>query len=129
MPPTSTLPAWFASAQQSLAAGDIDGWMSMYAPDAVHEFPWAPEGRVRRLEGREAIREYMSQMPGHIEFGPLSDIQVREAGDETIVQATGHHRRPGGAPRDLSYIWFITRRDGKVTRFQDYMNPLQVSTR
>jgi ketosteroid isomerase-like protein len=31
-------------------------------------------------------------------------------------------------PRDLSYIWFIARRDGRVTLFQDYTNPLQTST-
>ena len=100
----------------------------MYAPDAVHEFPWAPENQVRRLEGREAIAAYMSQLPGRIEFGPLEHVQVREIGDETIFQATGHHRRPDGTPRDLDYIGFITRRDGKVTRWQDYMNPLQLST-
>jgi hypothetical protein len=60
-------------------------------------------------------------------LGPLDDIQVRDMGDETIVQATGHHRRPDGTPRDLSYIWFINRSDGKVTHWQDYMNPLQLS--
>lgn len=103
--------------------------MSIYAPDAVHEFPWAPEGRVRRLEGREAIEAYMSQLPKHIVFGPLDDIQVREVGDETIFQATGHRRSPDGAPRDLGYIGFITRHDGKVTRWLDYMNPLRLSTR
>jgi ketosteroid isomerase-like protein len=129
MPPTSTLPAWLADALDSLAAGDIDGFMRIYAPDAVHEFPWAPEGGVRRLEGRDAIAAYMSQLPGRIEFGPRSDIQVREVGDETIFQATGHHRRLDGTPRDLDYIGFITRRDGQVTRRQDYMNPLQLSTR
>ena len=95
----------------------------------VHEFPWAPEGGVRRLEGRDAIAAYMSQLPGRIEFGPRSDIQVREVGDETIFQATGHHRRLDGTPRDLDYIGFITRRDGQVTRWQDYMNPLQLSER
>ncbi|GAA4394737.1 hypothetical protein GCM10023147_27130 [Tsukamurella soli] len=98
---------------------------TIYAPDAVHEFPWASEGQVRRLEGREAIAAYMRQLPGHIVFGPFEDVQVREVGDETIVQATGRHRRPDGTPRDLSYIGFITRRDGKVTRWQDYMNALQ----
>jgi uncharacterized protein len=46
-----------------------------------------------------------------------------------LFQATGHHHRPDGTPRDLSYIRFITRRDGKVTRWQDYMNPLQLSAR
>lgn len=127
MPPTSTLPTWLADALDSLAAGDIDGFMRIYAPDAVHEFPWASEGGVRRLEGRDAIAAYMSQLPGRIKFGPLSDIQVREVDDETIFQAIGHHRRLDGTPRDLGYIGFITRRDGQVTRWQDYMNPLPLS--
>lgn len=129
MASTSTFPDWFVEAHNCLVAGDIDGFMSMYAPDAVHEFPWAPEDQVRRLEGREAIAAYMSQLPGRIVFGPFDDVQVREVGDEMIFQATGHHRRPDGTPRDLSYIGFITRHDGKVTRWQDYMNPLQLSTR
>lgn len=129
MSPVSTLPDWLAEALGCLASGDIEGWMSIYAPDAVHEFPWAPEGRVRRLEGRAAIEAYMSQLPGRLEFGPLDDIQVREVGDETIFQFTGHHRNLDGTPRDLGYIGFITRKDGKVTRWLDYMNPLQLSSR
>ncbi len=52
MPPTSTLPAWFTRAIEALKAGDIDGWMEIYTPDAVHEFPFAPEGAIRRLIGR-----------------------------------------------------------------------------
>ncbi len=130
MAPTSTLPAWFADACASLAAGDIDGWMDIYAPDAVHEFPFAPEGRPRRLEGRDAIATYMGALVngGRMRFGSFSDIRVREAGDELIIEADGHHQRMADdAPVDLSYIWFITRRDGLVTNFRDYMNPLQLA--
>ena len=125
--PTSTLPGWFAAAHACLRAGDVDGWLEMFADDGVHEFPWASADRVRRLEGRAAMASYLSQMHGRIVFGPLEDVQVREAGDETIIQATGRHHRPDGTPRDMSYIWFITRRDGKVRLLQDYMNPLQLS--
>lgn len=63
MPPTSTLPGWFARAIEALQAGDTDGWMEIYAPDAVHEFPFAPEGAIRRLEGRDAIAAYMRFLP------------------------------------------------------------------
>jgi ketosteroid isomerase-like protein len=128
MPLTSALPPWFARAIEYLQAGDVAGWMEMYAPDAVHEFPFAPPGAPHSLEGCDRIAAYMSQLPSRIRFGPLSDVRVREVGDELIVEATGHHHRlPDNTPRSLSYIWFITHRDGKVTHIRDYMNPLQLS--
>jgi len=127
MSSTSVLPGWLARALESLQAGDIDGWMSIYAPGAVHEFPFAPEGAVRSLAGRDTIAAYMRALPARIRFGSLSDVRVRETGDEVIVEATGHHHRVSdGAPRDISYVWFIARRDGRVTRIRDYMNPLQL---
>ena len=130
MSPTSSLPPWFNLAIEALQTGNIDGWMEIYTPDAVHEFPFGPNGAPRRLEGRDAIAAYMSQLPSRIHFGSLSDIRVRQAGDELIIEATGHHRRiTGDSPMDLSYVWFITLRDGKVAHFRDYMNPLQLSAR
>ncbi len=129
MSPTSTLPLWFSRAIDALKAGDVDGWVQIYAPDAVHEFPFAPPGAPRRLEGRDAIAAYLRQLPGRIRFGALSDVRVREAGDELIIEATGHHHRlRDETPSDLSYVWFITRRDGQVAHIRDYMNPLQLSS-
>lgn len=124
----ASLPDWFARAAAALQSGDIDGWMEIYAPDAVHEFPFSPEGRIRLLEGRQNIAAYMSQLPGRIRFGSFTDVRVREAGDELIVEANGHHRRVADdAPIHISYVWFITLRDGKITHFRDYMNPLQLA--
>jgi uncharacterized protein len=129
MSPTSSLPGWLARAIEALKAGDVDGWMEIYAPDAVHEFPFAPEGAIRRLEGRDTIAAYMRRIPERIRFGSLSDVRAREAGDELIIEATGHHRRiPDDTPRDLSYVWFITLRNNQITHFRDYMNPLQLPT-
>jgi uncharacterized protein len=129
MSSTSALPEWLARASDSLAAGDVDGWMEIYAPDAIHEFPFAPEGAIRRLEGRDAIAAYMRQLPARIRFGSFSEVRVREAGNEVIVEATGHHRRVADdTPMDLGYVWFITTDDGRVSHIRDYMNPLQLST-
>jgi uncharacterized protein len=120
--PASVLPGWLSDALGSLAAGDIDGWMQVYAPDAVHEFPFAPDGAVRRLEGRDEIAAYMSRLPQTIRFGTISNVRVREAGDELIIEADGHHRRiADDTPLDLRYIWFITVRAGRVSHFRDYM--------
>jgi uncharacterized protein len=128
MSPTSTLPEWLSDAAGSLAAGDVNGWMRIYAPDAVHEFPFAPEGAVRRLEGRDEIAAYMSQLPERIRFGAFNDVRVREAGNELIIEADGHHRHVADdTPFDIRYIWFITVRDGRVSHFRDYMSPLRPS--
>ena len=128
MSPTTTLPLMIEAAIKALQAGNTDGWMEIYTSDAVHEFPFAPKDSVQKLEGRDKIAAYMGQLPKMIRFGKLSGIRVREAGNELIIEATGHHRRVrDNAPCDLSYVWFITLRDGKVVYFRDYMNPLQLS--
>jgi uncharacterized protein len=124
MPPGSALPGWFSDAIGCLAAGDVDGWMKIYASDAVHEFPFAREGAVRRLEGRDEIAAYMSRLPERIRFEALSDVRAREAGDELIVEADGHHHRLDGTPFNVRYVWFITVRDGLVSQFRDYMGAL-----
>ena len=127
MPPTSSLPEWLMRASEALKAGNIDGWMEIYSPEAVHEFPFAPESVPRRLIGRDAIAAYMQRLLQRIRFGTLSDICVRESGDELIIEATGHHWNiPDDTSRDISYVWFINRRDGRVTHYRDYMNPLQL---
>lgn len=123
---TIAAPEWFATALESLRAGDIDGFVQMYDDDAVHEFPFAPEGRPERLEGKSAIAEYMKNLPAVVQFDSI-DARVREAGDELIVEASAHGRRPGsGAPFHMQYVWFITHQNGRVSRFRDYMNPLRL---
>jgi uncharacterized protein len=117
-------PEWFTRALESLRAGDVDGFIAMYDDDAVHEFPFAAEGRPERLEGKPAIAEYMKNLPARVKFDSFDHVRVREAGDELIVEATGRGTRPGsGASFHMQYVWFITHKDGRVSRFRDYMNP------
>jgi ketosteroid isomerase-like protein len=124
---TIASPEWFTAALESLRAGDVDGFVRMYDDDAVHEFPFAPEGRPARLEGKPAIVDYMKNLPAVVQLDSFEDVRVREAGDELIVEAIGHGRRPGsGAPFHMQYVWFITHENGRVTRFRDYMNPLRL---
>jgi uncharacterized protein len=128
MPPATVLPGWLDVALQGLLAGDVDAYLKIYAPDAVHEFPAARDGMPRRLRGRDEIAAYMSQVSGRLRFGALTGIKVREAGDEVIIEADGHHRRieaGAEAPFDVRYVWFITVHDGQVTHFTDYSLPGQ----
>ncbi|HXL91674.1 MAG TPA: nuclear transport factor 2 family protein [Streptosporangiaceae bacterium] len=127
MPPATVMPSWFNDALQGLLAGDVDACLKIYAPDAFHEFPVTREGGPRRLEGRDEIAAYMSQISGRLRFGTLTGIKVRESGDELIIEADGHHRRieeGADVPFDVRYVWFITVRDGQVTHFTDYTWPV-----
>ncbi|AEW92868.1 MULTISPECIES: nuclear transport factor 2 family protein [Streptomycetaceae] len=129
MTASSTLPQWFARALASLWAGDLDGFTSIFAPDALYEIPFTPNGPVR-LENRQEIEAFMRGLldGGLLRYGSLTEVRAYEAGDELIVEAVArHHRSTDGSPVDLSYVWFITRQDGQVTRFRDYMNPLEIS--
>jgi uncharacterized protein len=124
MAPSTTLPDWFARAFEGLQDGDIERYLEIYAPDAVHEFPFAAEGAVRRLEGRASIASYLAKLPGQVRFNPLQDVRVHEAGEVTVIEATGRHRSiPDDAPRDIRYVLIITRRNGLVTHVRDYMGP------
>jgi uncharacterized protein len=132
MAPMTTVPRWLAAAFESLAAGDVEGWAEIYAPDAVHELPFAPGGREIRLEGREEIaarlREVFDRDEGRLRFGTFDDVRVREVGDEVIVEGEGRHRRSAdGTPVTIRCVWFITRRGGRVTHFRDYMDPQPLS--
>ena len=101
MPPATVLPGWLNDALQGLLAGDV-AWPA----EAVHSF-------------YETI---------DIETDRLAGIKAREADDEIIIEADGHHQRIEQGvevPFDVRYIWFITVRGGQVTHFTDYTLPGQ----
>jgi ketosteroid isomerase-like protein len=123
---TIAAPAWFRAALDALCAGDIAAFVAMYDDHAVHEFPFAPEGRPSRLDGKPAIAAYMQGLAA-IRFEAFEDVRVREAGDELIVEANGRGTRLAtDTPFFHQYVWFITHVDGRVSHFRDYMNPLRM---
>lgn len=108
---------------------DIPAWVALWAEDGLMEFPFAPEGRPRRLEGKEAIAAYMRPYPDHIDLHDFPDLRIHQTTDpETIVvEMRGVGRVVGtGAPYDMTCIAVVTVRDGRITSYRDYWNPLAV---
>ncbi|MEU9633749.1 nuclear transport factor 2 family protein [Streptomyces tendae] len=106
---------------------DIDGWVGLWADDGVMEFPFAPEGRPRRLEGREAVAVYMRHYPDHIDLHDFPDLRIHETTDArtVVVEMRGVGRLVRtGAPFDMTYIAVVTVEDGRFTSYRDYWNPL-----
>jgi ketosteroid isomerase-like protein len=108
---------------------DITAWVGLWADDGVMEFPFAPEGWPKRLEGKEAIAAYMRDYPDHIDLRDIPDLRVhRTTEPDTVVvemRATGRLVRTG-APYDMTYIAVVTATEGRFTSYRDYWNPLAV---
>jgi ketosteroid isomerase-like protein len=108
---------------------DIPAWVDLWAEDGVAEFPFAPDGWPRRLEGREAVAAYMRHYPDHIDLHDFPDLRVHRTTDPRTVVA--EMRGVGrlvetGAPFDMTYIVVVTVRDGRIASYRDYWNPLAV---
>ncbi|MFI2669836.1 nuclear transport factor 2 family protein [Streptomyces albidoflavus] len=108
---------------------DIAAWVALWAEDGLMEFPFAPDGWPRRLEGKEAVAAYMRHYPDHIYLHAFPDLLVHQTTDpETIVvEMRGVGRLvESDAPFDMTYIAVVTVRDGHITSYRDYWNPLAV---
>ncbi|GGZ15092.1 nuclear transport factor 2 family protein [Streptomyces poonensis] len=108
---------------------DIDAWLGLWAEDGVMEFPFAPEGWPRRLEGRAAVAAYMRDYPDHIDLHDFPDVTIHQTTDPgTIVvemRAVGRLVQTD-SPYDMTYVAVVTVRDDRITAYRDYWNPLAV---
>ncbi|MCF3132320.1 nuclear transport factor 2 family protein [Streptomyces olivochromogenes] len=108
---------------------DISAWVELWAQDGVFEFPFAPEGRPKRLEGKAAVADYMRDYPDHIDLHDFPELKIHRTDDpETIVvEMRGVGQLvPSGAPFDMTYIAVVTVVGGRITHYRDYWNPLAV---
>jgi ketosteroid isomerase-like protein len=111
---------------QSLFTKDIDGWMSLLDDNFVIEFPFAPQGRPNRIEGKANLHSYIQQVLNSIEFVGIVQQQIHLAADADvmIVEITVEGRAPSMEKiHTLKYIWVLTTKDGKLIHQRDYWNP------
>ena len=110
-----------------LAAGRIDEWILLYAPDVVFEFPYAPAGMPKQVTGRDALFEHMINFPKtfDVKFG---DLVFHETIDPRLVVAEFHSAGtalPTGKPYEQTCISVVrTDDDGRIIHYRDYWNPL-----
>ncbi|MFF8644211.1 nuclear transport factor 2 family protein [Streptomyces sp. NPDC015345] len=117
----------FRHGLELLLAKDFEGWVDLWADDGTFEFPFAPPGAVRHLEGKPAIRAYMSAYPHHVDLHAFPDTRVHRTGDPDVVIA--EMRAEGrsvatGQPFEMSYVAVVTVKNGLITHYRDYWNPL-----
>ncbi|MFD9636597.1 nuclear transport factor 2 family protein [Streptomyces violascens] len=109
---------------------DIAAWVDLWDDEGVFEFPFAPDGWPRRLEGKAAVRDYMRDYPDHIDLHDFPDVQIHQTdAPETIVvemRGVGLLVR-SNAPFYMSYIAVVSVTNGRITHYRDYWNPLALT--
>lgn len=114
-----------------LIAKDMDGIAELWAEDGTAEFPFAEGGGPGRLDGREAVREYLAGYPDRMDVREIPAVTVHgtERPDTVVVEFTARGRTVRtGRPYRLDYIAVITTRDGLITAYRDYWNPLAAAS-
>lgn len=106
----------------------VDDMRHMYAPDAVHEFPFAFPGVPSRLEGRDDIVNWIAAgwEADPLRYSRYDTIAVHDTADpQTIVveqEVVG--TSPATGQFTLPNIIVLTVHDGQITHLRDYVNIL-----
>jgi ketosteroid isomerase-like protein len=110
-----------------LLAKDMSGFADLWAADGTMEFPFAPPGWPARLNGREAVREYLRGYTDVFDIKSVAEQTVHETTDPEVIiaelEVNGVLVRTG-EPYQRRYISVITVRDGHITGYRDYWSPL-----
>lgn len=108
-------------------AKDMKGWSLLCADDVVAEFPFAPEGSPKRLEGREALYEYLRNYPSVIDVRAIPQLRIYPTDDPNFAIAewssSGEVLTNGNA-YEMRYATFVTFREGLIVSYREYWDPL-----
>ncbi|RZU20608.1 hypothetical protein EV645_2845 [Kribbella rubisoli] len=111
--------------RQYLIDRDFEGFVSLFAEDAVLELPFAVQGLPDRLVGREAIREFSLQAAAHaIAIIDLRTVQLHRTTDPEVVileLVTEARHTTTDVPFQATCIQVFRIQDGKIKLFRDYV--------
>jgi ketosteroid isomerase-like protein len=109
------------------AAGETEKWADLFAADGVLEFPYAPQGVPKRLQGRDALIAHMRAFPDTFDV-TFVDLVFHDTIDPTLAIAEFRSEGvalPTGKPYDQTCISVLrVDDDGRITSYLDYWNPL-----
>jgi ketosteroid isomerase-like protein len=109
------------------SAGDMS---SVYAVDAIHEFPFARPGIRARMEGRDAIMRFItafwSASPLRYERYRTIAIHGTPDPDTIVVEQEVEGTSSTTGPFVLPNIMVLTARHGQIAHVRDYASLLAV---
>jgi ketosteroid isomerase-like protein len=105
---------------------DMAGFAGLWAEDGRMEFPFAPQGWPKEVNGREAVHDYLRDYPKMIDVQEVAWQLVHRTADPDVTVAEFDLRGQvvaTGKPFLNRYVVVITARDGQIVEWRDYWNP------
>ncbi|MET0135719.1 MAG: nuclear transport factor 2 family protein [Kibdelosporangium sp.] len=109
-----------------ILAKDMAGFADLLAADGIVEFPFAPAGYPQRLDGRDALHEYLRGYNDHVLPETVVSRTVHRTTDPHVVvvefEVEGTVVRTGDSYR-MRYIAVVTEKGGEIAHYRDYWSP------
>ncbi len=124
---TPTAPELLRRSLDTFLAKDMKGWADLCDENVVAEFPFAPEGSPRRLEGRTALYEYLRNYPSVIDVKTIPTLLTYATEDPNTAIAEWSASGvvlSNGNPYEMTYATFVTFKDGLIVNYREYWNPM-----
>ena len=115
-----------------MIAGDGPEFASLFAPDGVLRYPFAPPGTPAELRRREAIREfYQAGEPskGLVDLAGVEAVVHRTDDPELVLAEFSHHgwSHATQAPYEFRALAVARVRDGRFVSYEDYIDSIAMA--
>jgi len=112
-------------------AGQVDGedYFDLLADDVVFEYVISVPGYPRRVEGRPNIIDLYRDYGDYMTLSGADNLRVYQDRESsvTVLEYEVHGTSvQTGRPYDNRFISVVTIKDGKVTHWRDYLDPIAV---
>jgi ketosteroid isomerase-like protein len=126
----AALDPFFRIIEEGLA-GFVDGehFFDLLAEDVIFEFVISVPGYRRRVDGRRAVAELYRGYGSNIVLQSADELAVHRDGEASVIvleYAVHGQAVPTGRAYDNRFVSVITIKEGKVTHWRDYLDPVAV---
>lgn len=109
---------------------DFDKLSELLEDDMVLTIPYAPPGWERVFRGREVVLAALRAVPSFIEKENLHDVEMHtffdDPGEIVATYKSAVTILPAMTPYTNNFITRWTVRDGKITYFAEYFDPIRL---
>ena len=114
--------------RQAAIERSVEGISSVYAIDAVHEFPFTRPGVPARMEGRDEIVSFIAAFwaNGPLRYERYRTIAIHNTADPStiVVEQEVEGTSSTTGPFVLPNLLVLTARHGEIAHLRDYANVL-----